>query len=107
MPSHLPSKAIPQQIFNILHANIDPTYNEVGSYETWMETMVITSDLNGLVALSFNGFTDHMVIPPQSVITLNFKNNNLTYPPTGVWIKQINNPTSGRIYFGGFSGTYQ
>src|SRR5665213_3033036 len=96
------TNAVPVTQIAVAAASIGASYTNVGNFTVPLEQMVITSNLDQAVQLSFDGTNDHIPVLPGSSVPqsgeINFKTNNQVLAPATIWLKRIGTPTTGSIY---------
>lgn len=97
-------------VLSIAGASITGTYAVIGTFSSWAQLMTIVSDVNASITLSFDGVTDHVIVPSGStvpvVIPFNFKNNHMTMHKTSVSAKSAGSPSTGTLSISGFSSQF-
>lgn len=104
------SRTIPQTQIAVAAASITNSYTVAGSFAKPAELMMITSTLDQPIQLSFDGTHDHIAVPAGSTvpvfISINFKDNNMVFPVSSIYVKEIGNPTTGNLYISAFSAIF-
>jgi hypothetical protein len=105
--SMLITNAIPVTQLAYAAASITASYTLVGSFTSPLVWMDIVSTLDAAVQVSFDGVHDHIVAPigntVPSMTEINFKANRTVLPIKSIYVKRIGTPSTGSIYFSGFT----
>lgn len=108
--SALVSNAIPLTQIAYAAASITSSYTVAGTFSSPLVDLTIISTLDQPVQVSFDGSHDHIAVPAGSTVPvfmpISFKAFNTVMPKPTISVKEIGNPTTGSIYFCGFSATF-
>ncbi len=103
------SNAVPVAQLTYAAASFTSSYTAIGSFSAPLVWGMIMSTLDQAVQLSFDGLVDHIAVPAGSTtpvfIPISFKDNHCILSKVSVFGKEIGNPTTGSLYFCGFSAT--
>jgi hypothetical protein len=99
--------AIPMTQITVLGAAITTAYTLIGTFTSWAHLMIIVSNVNALLTLSFDGIHDHVTVVPGNttpcVIPLEFKSNHMSLPLPSVYVKSAGAPSTGTLAISGFT----
>lgn len=91
---------------SLAYGSIGATYMGVGSALTNAARQIFIQNLtNGIMQFSFDGVTDHFVLPPNGFMILDITANKTQdqgfYLSEGerLYVKEISTPSSGTVYF--------
>lgn len=111
MSSALISKAIPLPEIAVAAADVPANYGLVGTFNLPLEIFTYVSTLDENALISFDGSTNHLVSATEGgfpiTVVLNMKSNNMVLAaPVNIFLKyESDAPSTGSIYFAGFSAT--
>lgn len=90
---------------SVAAASIGATYSLIGTtFGEGVVMLIITSTLDQTVQISLDGTTDFMpILTGKEPVILNLKaNHGVLSGVSGVWVKEIGNPTTGSLYISAF-----
>lgn len=103
-----PANAIPMPIIQFPFTDFSSGWQLIGSFTEPVELMVITSTLDGLCGISFDGINYHLILGTMFtnyvIDILEFKANFTTLPTPSVYINAAGGSFStGAVYVSAFS----
>lgn len=103
--THRYVKAVPLVQRSIGFASIGATYSVVGSiFGDPVFCLIIVSTLNENVQISLDGVNDFIPVVANATLVIDIKSDGAAVGGAlGVYVKDLNNPTSGSLYVSGFT----
>ena len=105
------TQAQPLTQLTLAFGSISGTYALVGSFPQGVVWMQITSTLNGLAQISFDGTNNHIAVPSGSTtpvfIQIPFKAFRTIFQNPNIYVNSAATLSSGSIYISAFGSTAQ
>ena len=110
--STLSVRMLCEPLRSLIYTSLSGTYMGIGTPLVYPSRLLFIQNLtNALVAFSFDGITDHFVLPADSNfvfdITTNQEQESGIYFSAGtrIYVKEIGSPSTGTVYISSFYGS--